>query len=467
MDSEERMPILHRAVYGSGEWSGSFTSTTRSLFLNYFLVTVVGMLPATVGILLVIGRIWDAINDPLVGTLSDRLQTRWGRRRPLLLAASFPLGISFALLWTRPATENTLTLFIYFLVVSLVLDTMLTLFSVPHTALLAEISSDYNDRTNVTVWRNAFTLVGALIAGVLFKWMAEDWLGTMGGVPDVYRGYMLTGWIFGLSLIVGPILIFLIIKEPRGMSPPKSQPLLHVFRHVFGNRPFRLLSTAYFLAFTGLEFLVITFVWYLQIVLKMPPGVDNIMIGVLLAAALVTLPLTNLLVYRLGKLPAYIAVGIAWAASVPLIALFPPGQLGLFIGFCIWLGFIYGAGTTIPWTMLPDIMEHDELQTGTRSEGAFAAYMVFFRKLGSALAILAVNLILDRAGFLEGTFGTDIVQPATVEMALRLIVGVLPTIMVVFSLVVIRKYPITQAYHEELKAALRARKQEGEATTNP
>ncbi len=456
MTTEERLPLLYTAIYGAGEWNSAITGTTRSLFLNYFLVSVVGLLPAMVGWILLVGRIWDAVNDPLVGVISDRLSTRWGRRRPMMLMAALPLGILFALLWFRPPTDSTAVLVLYFVVISLALDTVYTIFSVPHTALLAEITQDYNHRISIVAWRNAFFLLGALITAAMFKRLAEG-LPHWGWADDILQGYMITGWIFGASLLIAPVLIFWRIRELTHVAIPERMHPIAAFRAVFRNQPFRVLSTAYFLAFTGLEFLVATFVWYLQLVLQTPPGMDDNLAGLLLLSALVTMPLINWLVARWGKRKSYFIAGLVWIASIPITALFPSGAVMAFVPYCIWLGFIYGAGITIPWAMLPDVMEYDELQTGDRREGIFTAYMTFFRKLGSALAVLVVNFILARAGLIEGTAGTDIVQPHSVVIALRFIIGVLPPILVFGSLLVIRAYPITRTYHDQIKMQLQGR----------
>ena len=131
MTVEDRLSLLDKVIYGSGEWTSAIAGTTRSLFLNYFLVSVVGLVPNMVGLILLLGRIWDAVNDPLVGVISDRLSTRWGRRRPMMLMAALPLGLLFALLWFRPPAASTAWLFVYFVIISLALDTVYTVFAVP------------------------------------------------------------------------------------------------------------------------------------------------------------------------------------------------------------------------------------------------------------------------------------------------------------------------------------------------
>ncbi len=457
MSPEERVPLLFKAIYGSGEWSGAVTSTARSLFLNYFLVTVVGLNITSVGRILFAGRLWDAVNDPLVGVVSDRFNSPWGRRRPLMLVAALPLGISFAMLWWRPGNLDGGWLILYFLIISIVLDSSLTLFAVPHTALLAELTQDYNARINYTVWRNAFFILGALVVGVTFKLLAESYFGQMGEQPSVLRGYLMTGWIFGASLIVAPILIVAVVRENPGLRKPTEKNPIRLFRQAFSNRPFRLLSVAYFLAFSGLEILVVTFVWYLNIVLEVPSPWDNAMIGVLLSSALTSLPIINALVRKWGKRRSYIICSVAWCIFMPVLATFPSGNLPLLILFFVWMGFLYSAGITIPWTMLPDVLEYDELETGTRSEGLFTAYLAFFRKLGSAVVTLLVNFVLGRAGFAEGTFATNAMQPESVHLAMRLLIGIAPTILVLGSIYFVRKYPITRDYHENLKRRLQER----------
>lgn len=455
MTTDERRPWLYRAIYGSGEWNGAITSTTRSLFLNYFLVSVVGLNIGSVGRILFIGRIWDAINDPLVGVVSDRFQSRMGRRRPLMLGAALPMAVSFALLWWRPGFLGESGLVAYFLVLSIVLDTALTVFSVPHTALLAELTNDYEDRISFTVWRNLFFLLGALVVAATFKLAAEDLFGRMGPEPDVLKGYLYAGWIFGATLLIAPLLVVAVIRENPNLVRPTERNPFRLFVQAFANQPFRALSTAYFLAFSGLEIVVVTFVWFLNIVLQVKSPWDSAITGILLASALFALPLVNLLVRRVGKKKAYIIVSLVWSAFMPVIALLPGGDLRILIPVFIVAGTIYSAGITVPWTMLPDVMEYDELHTGVRSEGLFASYMVFFRKLGSAAVTLIANFILGQVGFVEGTYVTGAAQPATVVTTLRLLFGVAPVILILTSLIWIRRYPITKEYHEELKRQLR------------
>lgn len=457
MTEKKPIPLHFKLIYGSGEWNAAITATARSLFLNYFLVTVVGMTPRLVGRLILIGRVWDAVNDPLVGILSDRLDTRWGRRRPLMLFAAIPLCVTFALLWTRPDTGSQAMLFLYFLVISLLLDTMLTVFSVPHTALLAELTDDYGQRITYTVWRNGFFLAGALVVAALFRVVAEDWMALVGETPNVFRGYVLAGWFFGLSMLVSPILIFFTVREPESVTRPALLNPLKIFRTVYANKPFRSLSTGYFFAFAGMEFIIVTFVWYLQIVIRVPEALEPFMPGVLLLASILVLPGANLMLKRLGKKRGYYLSALALAATIPLYAVFPPGNMGFFIPFCVWLGVVYGTGITVPWTMLPDVIEYDELETGERREGIYAAYMVFFRKLGSGVASWVVNLVLASVGFVEGTYGTDVEQSRQVVLALRLLAGVVPVFLALASIFAIRPYPITSDYHEDLKRALQER----------
>ncbi|MCY3658264.1 MAG: MFS transporter, partial [Caldilineaceae bacterium] len=183
-------------------------------------------------------------------------------------------------------------------------------------------------------------------------------------------------------------------------------------------------------------------------------------------SSLLALPLVNLLVRKLGKLRAYIICGFLWIATLPAYALYPQGAADTFLYFCVWLGFTYAAGITIPWAMLPDVLEYDELQTGNRSEGLFTAYMVFFRKLGGAVAVFVANLILAQAGFIEATYGTGIEQPQSVVTALRLLSGVLPTLLVAVGIFVIRKYPITRDRHRALLAELAERRRNDPVAAN-
>jgi GPH family glycoside/pentoside/hexuronide:cation symporter len=132
-----------------------------------FMTDVVGIKPAYAALAIFIGRTWDYINDPLIGFLSDRVRTRWGRRRPFLLLGFIPFGFMFAMMWFRPPTDNQFLLCAYYATAYFLFDTSYTFVTMPYTALTPELTQDYDERTSLTSYRMAFSIIGSLIAFIV------------------------------------------------------------------------------------------------------------------------------------------------------------------------------------------------------------------------------------------------------------------------------------------------------------
>ena len=153
------LSIWVKLAYGSGDWSLASFGTLRQVFYAIFLTDVVGLEPRLASFAALIGIIWDAVNDPIVGTISDRVRSRWGRRRPFLLFFSIPFGLSFIMLWWAPPFQNQYLLAATVCLTFMLSDTLQTLVSIPFYALTPEISSDYDERTSLTGYRMFFNLL--------------------------------------------------------------------------------------------------------------------------------------------------------------------------------------------------------------------------------------------------------------------------------------------------------------------
>jgi len=155
-------------LYGLGDWGTAAASTARNIFWFVFLTNVVGLNAGWAGSVVLIGRIWDSINDPLIGTLSDRVHTRWGRRRPFLLIGSVPFAVTFVAMFTVPDLDSDRALFAYYSLVFLLFDTLFTIVNVPYLALLPELTDGYDERSSLAGWRISFSILASLITAGLF-----------------------------------------------------------------------------------------------------------------------------------------------------------------------------------------------------------------------------------------------------------------------------------------------------------
>lgn len=447
--------------YGLGDWGTSASSTARNLFWFYFLISVVGINPALAGTVALISKLWDGINDPLVGMLSDRLNTRWGRRRPLLLAAALPFGVGFFLLFSVPAIENDLLLAAYYGVMFMLFDTLFTVLNVPYTALAAELTQDYDERSTLAGWRTGVAVLASLVTAGFFKLLSENvfaqWFG--GGMEGIAQGYSLAAAIWGFTFVIPPILLFFSVREPQHVFEKEPLRFFQTLREAFSNRPFRILAITYLFTFTTMEMVVAVLIWFLIYAVQVPPGFDSVMMASLLALALLTMPLTIRLMRRWGKRNTYLLCIAFWGAADFLIALVPSGGYLWVLLLALVAGPAFGAAQAIPWALLSDVMEEDEWQTGKRREGTYAGFMVFLRKLAAAVALFLVGNFLAASGFVEGTGGALVItQPESAITALRILIGVIPPVILGLASLIMWRYPLNRLAHQDLRMRLAQRR---------
>ncbi|MCP4426373.1 MAG: MFS transporter [Chloroflexi bacterium] len=456
-----KLPRKTKFIYGLGDWGTSAATTARNAFWFVFLTNVVGISPALAGTVALVGKIWDSVNDPLVGMISDRLNTRWGRRRPFLLFGAIPFGLAFFFMFYVPPIQTNAGLAVYYAAVFLIFDTLYTIVNVPYTALTPELSEDYDERGNLAGWRMGVSIFAALVTGSLFKLLAENvfahWFG--GGTEGIRAGYALAAAIWGVTLAVPLLILFKHIEEPeRAPDLDRIRPY-QIFREVFSNRPFRLGAIIYLLSFATVDVVLVVFVRFLVDYVRVAPGFDNLILAVVLGLAFLTMPLVVKLMRRYGKRNTYIGSMSFMAIVLLIMSQVPPGGQNWVLVAAVFAGMGFGAANAVPWAIVADVVEADEVKTGKRREGVYAGYLVFFRKLASAVAIFIVGQTLSATGFISGTTGSAyIAQPESALLALRIFVGAVPAIMLALSVLVAWRYPLNRERHEAIRRQLAERR---------
>jgi len=451
------LSIRQKLVYGLGDWGTSAATTVRNVFWFFFLTSVVGMNAGLAGSIFLIGRLWDAINDPLIGTLSDRLNSRWGRRRPFLLFGAIPFGLTFVLLFIVPPWEAPWARAAYYIVVFLLFDSLYTIINVPYSALMPELTSDYDERSSLAGWRITFAILASLVTGALFKYLAEELFAPQlgGGVAGIRSGYALSAALWGITLIIPNFILVSTFREKeREPVRGKIQPL-QTFREVFANRAFRLAAVVYLLTFTTVDIVLLVFIRFLVDYVRVEPGFDNVLLATVLGLALITMPITVALMRRLGKRRAYMVSMAFLAVVLAIMSQVPPGGQNQVLIAGIFAGLGYGAANTLPWALVADVIEADELKSGQRREGIYYGYLVFFRKLAAAVATFSVGQVLDATGFVSSVQGSAFVQqPPEALMAMRFFIGVVPPIMLALAIIAVWRYPLDRESYEEIRQLL-------------
>ena len=157
----KKLSTKKKLMYGAGDIGFSLTSTIMGVYFLFFMIEVVGLRPAIAAIPIAIGKVWDFVNDPIFGYISDRTRTRWGRRRPFLLFGALPLALTFTMLWYKPGFESMTALVAYYSIAYILFEASATLCYMPYFALTPELTSDYDERTSLTSYRMFFSILGS------------------------------------------------------------------------------------------------------------------------------------------------------------------------------------------------------------------------------------------------------------------------------------------------------------------
>jgi len=456
-----RLTTTTRFIYGLGDWGTSASATARNVFWFIFLTNVVGLSAGLAGGVWLVGRIWDAINDPLVGSLSDRLQSRWGRRRPFLLFGSIPFALSFMLMFAVPPLESRAALVLYYSAVFLLYDTVYTIVNVPYLALVPELTEEYDERSSLTGWRTAISFLAQLVTAGAFKLLAEQvfapWFGA--GPEALRMGYLLAAGLWAASMALPFILLVIVIREPE--QQPVRSPIRPVsnFKEAFSNQPFRIAALIYLLCFTTGDIILVVFVRYLIDYIRVTPGFDNVVLVVMLSVSLISIPGVLALMRRTNKRTAYlISIGFM-VVVLSVAALIPPGAQNYFLIGAVLAGMGFAAMSIIPWAIVADVIDVDELQTGERREGLYTGYLVFLRKFATGILVFGVGQLLAASGYVSSTTGSLFIdQPEAALQAMRSLVTVLPAIALALSLALAWRFPLDRESHEALRRELEARR---------
>jgi GPH family glycoside/pentoside/hexuronide:cation symporter len=454
-----KLSTFTKVIYGLGDWGASSATTARSLFWLFFIVSVVGADVRLAGLAFIIGRIWDGINDPLVGTLSDRFRSRWGRRRPFMLFGAIPFGLGFFLMFNPPPFQSDWAIALYYGAVFILYDTAYTIVNAPYAALTSELTEDYDERSSLAGWRMANSIFASLVTAALFKLLAENiFAGWFDGPNALRNGYAVSGAIWGLVIMLVPLLVVAFVREPDRTLEKDEESInfIRITKEVLSNRPFRIGATIYLLAFTAVDIITAVFVWFLIYYMELNPPLDSIVLALVLGVAFLSMPLTVRLMQRHGKGRTYTGMMIFWMVVMVVISLLPPGNVVLVMIAAALAGLGYGAANAIPWAIVADVIEEDEWKTGKRREGVYAGYLVMFRKIATAFAVgFFVPQVLSATGFLEGAVEA---QPESAILALRIFMGAVPAVLLIISMFAAVRYPLTREAHAELRRKLEARR---------
>ena len=445
-----------------------------AVYLLKYYTDHVALSAMLAGAALMLGKLLDGVSDPVMGYISDRTKTRWGRRRPWFLVGAAPLALSFIALVSADGGWSQTQLFLWLLSWNVLFWSAQTVVNVPHAALAGEMVHGHNERNAIMGWREALSqlglLVGAaaplLVLGAMQEAATEAALAS-GLAEEAARaaGFAARGdahstmaWQFAGLIFVGVALSFFGTREPQGPRTAPRDSIFGDFADTLKNRSFRRFVVIFVFdqIAGGLTATLVLYTirdWW-----KFEGPHEMLLIMSFLLAAVVSIPFWVRVGRSLEKSTIF-ATGCFLSAGTLLGAtLVPIYGLGLAYVGLIGSGLGVGARAVMAMSTMPDIIDEDELRTRTRKDGAYFGMWSLLRKLCRALSIGAAGLGLSLAGYQEG----GLEQPESALRGIMWMFAIIPAIASVIAGLLFLRLPLTRAQHEATLAELDRRRASGE-----
>lgn len=488
-EKKKKLPLSEKLAWGCGGFSEQLAANgLNNLFIPIYNIGL-GLDSVLIGWAISIPRFFDMVSDPVMGNISDNFRSRFGRRRPFILAGSILMALMFAIAYMASPFWGSWTLFAYAVVACILFYLAYTVYSVPFTALGLELTDDYDERADVQKYRMVFASLGTLSIPWLYKICISigghvQQLLEQGGAgryrfllrpvaalsaenniaPEVL-GVRYVAWIAAALIILTALPVSLLTREKAQVGAAKKIHLLKSARMVFENRSFRIQSLMIFLVITGM-FFIGALMLYVNIfhvcggdksAAATWSGLYGSTTGAFSLASTFLIPV---LVRLFDKKKVLLGgVGVAALAILSSWFLFNPAMPALQLVLSAFIGFGISACWLLNGAFIADICDEDELQNGVRREGMFSAVFGFVIKLAFTAIALLLGYVLKFIGY---EAGSDTMLPETV-LRLRLFVALFPSSCLLLAIVVFSRYSLTRQRVREIQELCRQRRAAGPA----
>ena len=442
-----KLKLTTKLSYGIGGIADNTMYTLSGTYLMLFLTTVAGVSPAMAGTISAIGSVWEAFCAPVVGTLSDSIQTRFGRRKPFLIAAAFPAAIATSLLFTAidasPAVKG-----VYYTVMLLLFWTSFSSEFIPYMAWGSDLTDDYNERTVLRSYAYIFNQVGMCI-GMVLPTIIVDYCMNMG--RSAAQSWQIVGVFAGVSVAFALLVCALTIKNddnPDFIRPTEKLRInpaffAGIFKEYF--KILRLRSIRFIIGASIVYLIANTIfssdrVFYMTYNLGMSQEAISLIMLIITVSGVAFVPFIAKLAEVSDKKNVFMA-GIGGAGLLLIVCRFIGinGLTGV-----ILVSLFYSVANTCYWQLMPsmlyDVCEVVEIETGEKSSGSVISLQALSESLSIALGLQALGIALEKAGFVNDA----LVQPEIALTWVSNLFTLIPGIFMVLVFVIMLKYPINK-----------------------
>lgn len=461
-----KVSFKEKVGYGLGDAACSMFWKLFGMYLLFFYTDVFGISAGVVGTMFLITRVWDSLFDPVVGIISDRTESKWGKFRPYLLWIAIPFGVMGVLTFTTPDLGTTGKI-IYAYVTYTLMMMVYSLINVPYASLLGVMSSNPKERTQLSSYRMIFAFLGSILALALI----EPLVGLFsGGGANPQRGWSMAAMVFAVIAVLFFLLTFWWTKERVRPIKESKNPLREDVKDLFKNRPWWILLGAgvaalifnsirdgaaiyyfkYYLEIDNVRFLFGDFNFLLPAVpLYLVLGQAANILGILFVT-----PISN----RVGKQRTYLtAMACAMLFSVAFYFI-DKSNIGMMLLLQVVISMCAGSIFPLLWSMYADIADYSEWGTGRRATGLIFSSSSMSQKLGWSLGGAVTGWLLYAFGF-----KANVAQTAEAQEGIRLMLSWLPAVGALLSVIFVSFYPLSESKMEQIGAELdERRKNSGE-----
>ncbi|MFX1494181.1 MAG: MFS transporter [Promethearchaeota archaeon] len=429
----------------------SYQMFTFYIFNFYYTVIIGDILLVSLGY--VLWSIWNALNDPLLGALSDRTTSKWGRRRPYVIGGIIPTCIIIILLWTAPITGSPVIQFVYFIIIINLFDTFYTAYSLNQTSLFPEMYQDLDERAKANNFVQIFNIIGLLLAALLPGFFIEELIDYTGNPvvrANIQKQFIGTSFIMaGIAAIFASIFILFGLKERKEYSkdPEKAPSFFKSVKLSFKNKAFKWYVLTNFAQWYVFGLFPIINPYFLGYVI----GEEDALMQQLLLATIFISAIIFMIIWRnyFAKKGAKKAHMTALATLI--ITLIPTLFIWEFIGAIITyilIGFGFAGIMFGRDVVMSAIIDYDEIETGLRREGAYYGVNALIIRFSTVAIALSLAIVFPTVGW--ATYDPATVTDLTL-LGIRILTCVFPAVALSLGILTLRKFPITKEKYEEIK----------------
>lgn len=422
----KRLPLWREILYGGGNFTASMFGTIIGTWLSFFYIDTLGYNAGAIGVAMVIYSIWNAVNDPLMGYVSDHTRTRMGRRLPYVLFGALPLGLSFIFIFSPPTASlhSPFSQILYYTLSLCVYDFFFTTVLLNWEAVVPDMYAGEKDRSRIIGIAQICDVLGGVVASV--------------AIQPVFEAY---GWtamavIFGcIGGVVMLLTVFGISENPRH-SEAKPLGFMEFFRQTFRNHSFIVCVFSVFFVETARLLLLAVVPYYAKYVFPEVEMAAMVISAVVFVSALVFTPLAIALSNKKGPKTTYIISLIFFAAVA----------CGFFFSrsfpVCVVLSVLLGAGVTggllMPKLLYTEIIDEDQTVTGQRREGAYYGIQAFIIRFAAGIQALILSAVMALSGYVEG----GAAQTASAATGFRVAISFLPAALILVGALIASRFPL-------------------------